>query len=144
MGFEVLEDKRIYQRAELVADSVWDLCEKRGQFARNTFGSQLVRSADSVGANIAEAAGRFFPADVCKFFYYARGSLYETKYWLRRAVKRRTITEEQLTALMVELDQLGREINSSIGFQRTRDVKSTNRGSRSNRGDTESTNDPTT
>jgi four helix bundle protein len=29
------------------------------KFAKNTVGEQLVRSADSVGANIAEAQGRF-------------------------------------------------------------------------------------
>jgi len=123
MPFEPLESKRVYQKAELVADFVWDLSEKWHSFARNTFGSQLVRAADSIGANVAEAAGRFHPADVCKFFYYARGSLYETQYWLRRAVKRKMITEADLQTILGELDSLAKEVNGCITFQRTRETK---------------------
>src|SRR5690349_8589128 len=111
MPFEALESKRVYQRAEFVADTVWELCEKWNAFAQQTVGSQMVRAADSIGANVAEAGGRFHPADVCRFFYFARGSLYETRYWLRRAHKRKLVTEEQLSALTVELDQLTREVN---------------------------------
>jgi|SRR5262245_8589721 len=120
MPFEALESKRVYQHAEHVSDTVWDLSEKWNAFVRQTVGSQMIRAADSIGANVSEAAGRFHPADVCNFFCFARGSLYETRFWLRRALKRKLITEEQLTALTAELDQLGREINGCISHQRTR------------------------
>ena len=119
MPFEALESKRVYQHAEHVSDSVWDLSEKWNGFVRQTIGSQMVRAADSIGANVSEA-GRIHPADVCNFFYFARGSLYETRYWLRRAQKRKLITEEQLTALTAESDQLAKEINACISHQRTR------------------------
>jgi four helix bundle protein len=123
MPFEPLEEKRVYQRAEAVADAVWDLCGKWTAFAKQTVGGQLVRAADSIGANVAEAGGRFHPSDVCNFFYFARGSLYETRYWLRRAVKRGLITEDQLAAVMTELDQLAKDVNGCISFQRTRSAK---------------------
>jgi four helix bundle protein len=124
MPFEPLEDKRVYQHAEAVADAVWDVCEPWEAFAKQTVGTQLVRAADSIGANVAEAGGRFHPADVCNFFYFARGSLYETRYWLRRAVKRTLITEEQMKALTEDLEQLAKDVNGCISFQRTRSSKS--------------------
>ena len=62
MPFEKLEDRRMYSRAEQVADRVWDLVSKWSHFAQKTVGEQLTTAADSIGANIAEAGGRFFPA----------------------------------------------------------------------------------
>ncbi|MCX6032633.1 MAG: four helix bundle protein [Chloroflexi bacterium] len=58
-----------------------------------------------------------------RFLYYARGSLSETRYWLRRAASRRLITEQFYHAQITELESLGLEINSYIKFQRTRFVK---------------------
>ena len=53
-----------------------------------SLGVQLLRSVDSIGANIAEAAGRERPLDKRRFLVIARGSLYETEHWLARAEKR--------------------------------------------------------
>jgi four helix bundle protein len=113
----------MYQRAEQLADGVWEVVVKWTPFAMDTVGKQLTKAADSIGANIAESAGRFHPNDVIHFLYYARGSLYETRYWLRRAIRRRLITDQFYNAQNAELDSLGLEINSYIKFQRTRSVK---------------------
>lgn len=59
MATKTFENLAVYQLAEELADHVWDVVVKWNQFARNTAGNQLVRSADSIGANIAEGAGRF-------------------------------------------------------------------------------------
>ena len=48
----------------------------------------MVRAADSVGANIAEAAGRWHTPDRRRLLIVARGSLYETEHWLTRAQAR--------------------------------------------------------
>jgi four helix bundle protein len=120
MPFEPLESKRVYQRAEVIADQVWELVVNWEWFAKKTVGAQLARAADSIGGNIAESAGRFHPADVRNFLYYARGSLQETRYWLRRAHTRGLIPGETFESLIPELDQLAREINQCIAFQKTR------------------------
>jgi len=54
-GFENL---RIYQLSEEISDSVWGIVYKWDNLSQNTVGKQLVRAADSVGANIAEGSGR--------------------------------------------------------------------------------------
>jgi four helix bundle protein len=41
--------------------------------------SQIRRSSNGIGANVAEAFGRTTSADKCKFYNYARGSAFETK-----------------------------------------------------------------
>jgi four helix bundle protein len=120
MPFELLEDKRVYRRAEALADRVWDLVIGWDWFLKKTMGTQLTRAADSIGANIAEAGGRFHPADVKNFFYHARGSLRETKYWLRRALQRKLLPETEFASLDEEVEQLSREINQAINFQKSR------------------------
>lgn len=83
-----LEDLRILQRAETLADAIWREVLGWNAFARDSLGSQLVRASDSVGANIAEAFGRFHYGEKLQFLYFARGSLFETKYWLNRTSAR--------------------------------------------------------
>jgi four helix bundle protein len=120
MPFEPLEDKRVYRRAEEIADHVWALVTSWEWFAKKTVGTQLTRAADSIGANVAESAGRFHPGDVRNFLYFARVSLQETRFWLRRAHGRGLIDAHTLASLIAELDQLARESNQCIAFQKTR------------------------
>ena len=69
MGFVRFEDLHIFQLAERLADEVWNIVNQWNYFDKDTVGKQLVGSADSIGANIAEGAGRGTPADnkrICK------------------------------------------------------------------------------
>lgn len=52
------EDLRVYQLAETLADDVWNIVVAWDAFARDTVGKQIVKAADSIGANIAEGTGR--------------------------------------------------------------------------------------
>jgi four helix bundle protein len=66
----------VYQRAIEFLAVVTELIEEvpRGHAERV---DQLVRSAESVVRNIAEAAGRWSPADVAKHYKIARGEAME-------------------------------------------------------------------
>jgi four helix bundle protein len=44
---------QVYQLAEKLADEIWQIVQEWNQFAKDTMGKQIVRSADSIGANIA-------------------------------------------------------------------------------------------
>ena len=51
------DELEVYQLAERLSDQIWAIVLRWNVFARDTVGKQLVRAADSVGANIAEGAG---------------------------------------------------------------------------------------
>lgn len=120
MPYEPIESRRMYQRAEGIGDRIWNLVSDWDWFLKQTVGGQLARAADSVGANIAESGGRFHPSDVKRFLYYARGSLRETIYWLRRCLSRGLTTQTDFDSLVEEMEQLSREINQTISFQKQR------------------------
>jgi four helix bundle protein len=105
------ENLRVYQLAELLEDAIWDIVMPWQIFARDTLGKQLVRCADSIGANIAEGSGRGSVLDNRRFVRMARGSLYETKHWLRRAYKRNLLTSQQTDSLKQTIDELTRTLN---------------------------------
>jgi four helix bundle protein len=58
MPVQRFEELRVYQMAEELADAVWSMVAEWETFAKETLGKQIVRSADSVGANISEGFGR--------------------------------------------------------------------------------------
>ena len=89
--------------------------ERWKPFVRQTIGSQLVRAADSVGANIAESHGRFYFGEKLQFLYYARGSLYETRHWLRLAWRRSLLPTEDSAHLAALIEPLAKSINSFAG-----------------------------
>ena len=123
MGYQPIEESRMYGRAEKIADAVWELTASWEWFARRSVGVQLVDAADSIGANIAEGLGRFHPGEARQFLYYARGSLRETKFRLRRCRARGLIQPAQFGDLDEELEQLSREINQEVAHQRQRKAK---------------------
>jgi four helix bundle protein len=77
-----------YQLSVEVADEVHARARRWPAFERWTVGMQLVRALDSVGANIAEASGRWHEADKRRLLLIARGSLYEAEHWMLRAEAR--------------------------------------------------------
>ena len=50
-------------------------------------GYQLVRASDSIAANISEGYSRFQYKENRQFVFVARGSLYETKTFMKKARK---------------------------------------------------------
>ena len=124
------ENLRVYQLSEQLADRIWDIVLGWNNFAKDTVGKQIVRSADSIGANIAEGEGRGSFQDNRRFVRVSRGSLQETQHWLRRAFKRNLLSKEQIEELKPLIKQLSPTLNaylSSIGKnsdnkgQRTKD-----------------------
>ena len=102
------ENLRVYQLSEELADEIWDIVLSWNNFAKDTVGKQIVRSADSIGANIAEGEGRGSFQDNRRFVKISRGSLQETQHWLRRAFKRNLLTIEQIETLKPLIDKLSR------------------------------------
>jgi four helix bundle protein len=110
-SFEQLE---VYQLAEKLADEVWAIVLTWDNFAKDTVGKQLVRAADSIGANIAEGCGRQSFQDNRRFVRIARGSLNETRHWLRRAYKRKLLDDTKVAALKPMLEELAPRLNAYL------------------------------
>jgi four helix bundle protein len=108
------EGLRVYQLSERLADEIWDVVGGWEHFAKDTVGKQMVRAADSIGANIAEGTGRGSFQDNRRFVKLARGSLNETKHWLRRAYNRKLLTAEQVKSLKPLLDELAPTLNAYL------------------------------
>jgi four helix bundle protein len=108
------ENLRVYKLSEELSDLVWFVVLAWSPFARDTVGKQLVRSVDSIGANIAEGTGRGTFADNKRFVRIARGSLNEAQHWLRRAFKRDLLTVKQVRDLKPLIDELGPKLNAYL------------------------------
>lgn len=106
-NFENLE---VYQLSEKLSDLIWNIVIKWNYFEKETMGKQLVNAADSIGANIAEGSGRGTYKDNSRFVKIARGSLYETKYWIKRAYRRNLISTDHTC----ELDPLIKELSPRL------------------------------
>jgi four helix bundle protein len=116
-----LEDLKILQNAENIADAVWKRVVQWNEFARDVVGKQMTRAVDSIGANIAESYGRFNFGEKLQFLYYSRGSLFEAKFWLNRALARELMKADEVKAYATRLSDVARQLNtfaSSLKSQR--------------------------
>jgi four helix bundle protein len=92
-----MEDLQLLQSAEAICDQIWTIVSRWNRFEKEALGTQLIRAADSIGANIAESYGRFSYGEKIQFLYYSRGSIDETKFWLRRCTSRALIQSDAAT-----------------------------------------------
>ncbi len=108
------ENLKVYQMSENLADEIWDVVLGWDRFARDTVGGQIVRAADSIGANIAEGSGRGSFQDNRRFIRIARGSLKETQHFLRRAYKRKLLDDRQVNKIKPLVDNLAPMLNAYL------------------------------
>lgn len=111
-----LDDLDMYRQAMVLGESIWKTVESWPRFSQDTMGKQLVRSSDSVAANISEGQGRFHYLERRKFLYYSRGSLQETLTWIRKANMLGLITDDELQDYTERIFALRRLINGYIRF----------------------------
>ncbi len=110
----MLEKLLIYQMSMDIGQQVWTIVEGWQYFAKDTIGKQLVRAADSIAANLSEGYGRYFYKENKQFCYYARGSLQETKTWLKKAFDRNLILPSEFQSLSDTLETLSVKLNHYI------------------------------
>jgi four helix bundle protein len=117
------EDLQVYQLAEKLANEIWQIVQRWDYFTKDTIGKQIVRSADSVCANIAEGRGRYNDPDNRRCVKIARGSLYETVSWLRLAYARQLLTNEQVNKFKPIIDELLPKLNAYLNSIGNREYK---------------------
>ncbi len=109
-----LQDMPVYIASVEVSDVVWNEIVKWKYFEKDSIGKQLTRAVDSIAANIAEAFGRYHYADKVKFYYYARGSLYESQFWIKQANKRSLVSDAISVKILQTLNEIAKELNKLI------------------------------
>lgn len=97
-----------------LAESVWKDVMRWDAFEKDTIGKQLIRSCDSIAANLSEGLGRYHYKETRNFSYYSRGSLFETRTWLTKSMNRGLISQENFDDYTSLLDQIGKMINGYI------------------------------
>ena len=118
------ENLHVYQLSEEISDLIWEIVVKWKRLAQDTVGKQLIKAADSIGANIAEGTGRGSYADNRRFARIARGSLFEVKHWLRRAYRRDLLSENEVSNLQNLINELTPKLSAYINSIGNRKEKS--------------------
>jgi len=119
-----LEELQVYNLSMNMAEKIWNIVIEWDFFAKDTIGRQLIRAADSIAANLSEGYGRYHYRENINFSYYSRGSLYETKTWLKKAFNRKLISNEDFKIFSTEIDNIGIKLNNyikSIGKSKNND-----------------------
>ena len=108
------ENLQVYKLAERLADEIWSVVGGWDHFSKDTIGRQVVRAADSIRANIAEGVGRGSYLDNRRFVRTARGSLNETKHWLRRAHSRHLLSPDAVSRIKPLIDALAPKLDAYL------------------------------
>lgn len=109
-----LEKIEAYKNSAELSELIWNIVNKWDFLAKKTIGDQLIRSCDSISANIAEAEGRYFKKDKIRFLYQSRGSLFEVIDWVSKANNRKPINNQHLALIEAKLNILPKQIHSLI------------------------------
>lgn len=89
-----LENLEAYKLSRKLSKISWNAYEKFDWRIKKIIGDQFIESTDSSSANIAEGYGRFHFLDKVKFYYNARGSLFESKHWLDLLFERNLVNKD--------------------------------------------------
>ena len=109
-----IEELNVYRLSMDLGEDVWNIVTDWDYFEKDTVGKQLVKAADSVAANLSEGFGRYHYREAKHFYYYSRGSLYETKTWLTKAHKRKLIPDNKYDKLRKEIRNISVKLNNYI------------------------------
>jgi four helix bundle protein len=109
-----LDTLNVYKESQAIGEEVWAIVAGWDFFARDTVGKQIVKSVDSIAANIAEGYGRFYYKENKQFCYYSRGSLIETICWIDKSKARKLMTDGKADDLKKRLDHIHLLLNGYI------------------------------
>ena len=109
-----ISDLKVYNESLRVGEVVWCIIRKFDARTYDALGRQLIRSTDSISANISEGFGRFHFRDKKRFYYIARGSLEESITWLTKANLRNQLTNAEFAETIESLIEIRKMLNGLI------------------------------
>jgi four helix bundle protein len=116
---ETFEDLECYQMARKYRTGLARWTRSLPQEERFRMKDQVLRSARSITANIAEGFGRHHPQENLQFCRHSRGSLMETLDHLNAALDEELIVEDQYTSFRSQWEECCRVLNGYIRYLQT-------------------------
>ena len=112
------ENLRVFQLSEKLANDIWDIVISWNHLATDTVGKQIIRSADSIGANIAEANGAISKADFSAKISIAYKECLETKFWLNLLKDTNYISSKEFNSIYPDADEISKMLFSILKSSR--------------------------
>ena len=123
MTDQSFETLKVWQKAhQLMLDIHQKLIPLLPKEEKYGLADQIRRSSKSVGANIAEGAGRFYFMDNVRFCYMARGSLDETLNHLLVSKDLGFCKNELYEILRAQTEEIRRLLNGYITWLKTKKI----------------------
>lgn len=115
----LLKNVLAYRVAIELSEIAWQIYKNMTWQEKKIIGDQFITATDSFGANTAEGYGRYHYLDRARFYYNARGSLYEAKHWIYLLFKRGMIKKEIFDSFIQKSNLALYQINILIQGCRT-------------------------
>lgn len=109
-----LQELEVYKLTREISRDSWGIYKRFDWQTKKITGDQFISAIDSIGANIAEGFGRFHYLDKNKFNYNARGSLFESIYWIEIITERHQTLKDECDVINKKLKQLNIKLNNYI------------------------------
>jgi four helix bundle protein len=114
-AFITIKDLHVYQLARKLSTISWNIYSEMSFEDKKHIGDQLLRSTDSISANIAEGYARFHYLDKVRFYYNSRASQSEaTDHWLELLFERDKINQETFDEFKTISKELQIKLNNFI------------------------------
>ncbi|MEX0812974.1 MAG: four helix bundle protein [Chitinophagales bacterium] len=99
-NYITLKDLEVYQLSRKLSALAWEIYSKLNYEQKKIIGDQFIRSADSVGANIAEGYARYHYLEKVRFYHFSRGSLSEAvQHWAELMLERAIINQSAFDSI---------------------------------------------
>jgi four helix bundle protein len=106
---------KVYKKSKQISREVFDLSKSFPKEETYSMTDQIRRASRSIGAQIAEAwAKRRYERHFISKLSDADAEQMETQHWLGEASDCRYVDSKRAESLLVELQQLGRMLNSMM------------------------------
>lgn len=116
-----IDDVVVYREAEESADAVSAILE-RTEFGKDfDLTNQLSRSSSRIGPLIAEGFGQLTDRHLAVYLGRARGSALETNGHLRKALRKRFISDSEYTDLRARYVLIVKRLTTWIGYLKRSD-----------------------
>ncbi|HAB52599.1 MAG TPA: four helix bundle protein [Ignavibacteriales bacterium] len=116
------EDLTVWKEAYALVLTIYKLTQKFPSTELYGLTSQLRRASVSIVANIAEGKGKQYRKEFIHFLFISKGSLEETKVYLKLAKDFSYITQEEFNELESRYNKIGKMLSALINSLKNNEV----------------------